>query len=252
MSPGRGNPDHAVRMAAGRERLLILGCLGLALALGGAHLLTSPGGVAAGWSAAHGGLVFGMWAAVMAAIMAPGAAPELRAYAYRGRGGGTGEGRSLPAFCAGHLALWVGLSAAAALAHWGLHAAGLLTPGIATENPVAGGILLMCAGAVQLTPLKAACFAGPRMPGSFGPDQRRAGAGAAFASGLRHALYGVGRCWPLMALLFVGGVMNPLWIAVLTPIAMAEKILPFGASIANGVAVGAIGWGLWMLAGMLA
>ena len=224
-------------MAAGRERLLVLGCLALLVVLGGADLLTSPQGVAARWSAAHGWLVFGMWVAVTAAVMAPGAA---LARGYRS------------AFLAGQLALWAGLSAAVALAHWALHAADLLTPGVATENPVAGGILLMSAGALQLTPLKAACFARRRLPAGFYPGQLRTGAGSAFASGLRHALYGVGRCWALMALLFVGGVMNPVWIVVLTPIAMAEKILPYGAPIANGVAVGAIGWGLWMLAGMLA
>jgi predicted metal-binding membrane protein len=250
--PGSGDRDGAPRTAAGLERLLVLGCLALVAALGGAHALTSQEDVAVRWSAAHGWLFFWMWAAMMAAIMTPSAAPQLRAYARRNRGGKAPAGRSPLAFLAGHLALWTGLSAAAATAHWGLHVAGLLMPGVAIANPVAGGILLMSAGALQLTPFKAACLAGRGAPARFGPEQERAGAVRAFVTGLRHALHGFGRCWPLMAPLFVGGVMSPLWIVVLTPIAMAEKILPYGASIANGVALGAIGWGLWMLAGTLA
>ncbi|TIQ34342.1 MAG: DUF2182 domain-containing protein, partial [Mesorhizobium sp.] len=36
-------------------------------------------------------------------------------------------------------------------------------------------------------------------------------------------LYCVGCCWALMALLFVGGVMNPVWIAAL---AAFVKLVP--------------------------
>jgi predicted metal-binding membrane protein len=46
--------------------------------------------------------------------------------------------------------------------------------------------------------------------------------------GLRHGAYCVGCCWVLMALLFVGGVMNVLWIALLALLILLEKLLPFG------------------------
>ena len=46
--------------------------------------------------------------------------------------------------------------------------------------------------------------------------------------GLRHGVYCVGCCWTLMALLFVGGVMNVLWIAALTILVLCEKLLPQG------------------------
>jgi predicted metal-binding membrane protein len=49
--------------------------------------------------------------------------------------------------------------------------------------------------------------------------------------GARHGAYCVGCCWMLMALLFVGGVMNLIWIAVLTLIVLVEKLLPAGAAI---------------------
>ena len=48
-----------------------------------------------------------------------------------------------------------------------------------------------------------------------------------------HGAYCVGCCWLLMALLFVGGVMNLAWIAALTLLVAAEKLLPGGQWIAR-------------------
>ncbi len=44
----------------------------------------------------------------------------------------------------------------------------------------------------------------------------------------QHGLYCVGCCWVLMALLFVGGVMNVLWIAGLAVLVLLEKVVPIG------------------------
>ena len=44
--------------------------------------------------------------------------------------------------------------------------------------------------------------------------------------GLRHGGYCVGCCWVLMVLLFVGGVMNVLWIALLAVLVLVEKATP--------------------------
>ena len=46
--------------------------------------------------------------------------------------------------------------------------------------------------------------------------------------GLRHGLYCTGCCWALMGLLFVAGVMNLMWVAILSIFVLAEKILPRG------------------------
>ena len=243
--------DAAVRSLAARDRVFVLAGVAVVLTLGGAHLSVWQPGVAAPWSAAHGWLVFGMWAAVMVALMTPAAAPMLLAYARNERGGEATEGLPTLAFLAGHLALWMGISGAAVLAHWGLHAVDPLIPGTAFATPAAGGMLLIGTGAYLLSPLKATCLARNPRPMGILPGEWRDGAAGAFLMGLRHAIYCVGRCWLLMALLFVGGALSPLWIVVLTLIAMAERILPFGESVAHGVAAGAIGWGLWMLAGML-
>ena len=46
--------------------------------------------------------------------------------------------------------------------------------------------------------------------------------------GLLHGVYCVGCCAVLMLLLFVGGVMNLVWIAGLTLFVALEKFAPFG------------------------
>ena len=52
-----------------------------------------------------------------------------------------------------------------------------------------------------------------------------------------------------MALLFVGGVMNLLWIAVLAILILLEKLTPFRRVVARIAGVGFIASGVWMLAG---
>ena len=50
----------------------------------------------------------------------------------------------------------------------------------------------------------------------------------AIRMGLSHGMFCLGCCWVLMSLLFVGGVMNLLWIAAITLFVLLEKILPLG------------------------
>jgi len=62
--------------------------------------------------------------------------------------------------------------------------------------------------------------------------------------GAKHGAYCVGCCWVLMLLLFVGGVMNLLWIAVLTMIVIVEKHVVRGRSFGRVIGIGLMGWGL--------
>jgi predicted metal-binding membrane protein len=50
-----------------------------------------------------------------------------------------------------------------------------------------------------------------------------------------------------MALLFVGGVMNLLWIAALAILVLAEKIIPLGHFIPRAAGVAFVGAGVWLL-----
>jgi predicted metal-binding membrane protein len=50
-----------------------------------------------------------------------------------------------------------------------------------------------------------------------------------------------------MALLFVGGVMNVLWIAAITIFVLAEKVIPAGRTISRIAGLGFFAWGVWLL-----
>jgi predicted metal-binding membrane protein len=67
----------------------------------------------------------------------------------------------------------------------------------------------------------------------------RDGAAGAFVMGLRHGSYCLGCCWMLMALLFVVGVMNLFWVAMIALFVMAEKMLARGQLLGHlaGVAL---------------
>jgi predicted metal-binding membrane protein len=48
--------------------------------------------------------------------------------------------------------------------------------------------------------------------------------------GVRLGVYCLGCCWILMGLLFVGGVMNLLWIAAIAVFVLLEETIPFGVT----------------------
>ena len=75
----------------------------------------------------------------------------------------------------------------------------------------------------------------------------REGYSGAFRMGLEHGVFCTGCCWALMALLFVAGVMNILWIAALTLLVCMEKMLPprTQVSMATGLLLAA--WGVFVI-----
>jgi predicted metal-binding membrane protein len=97
-----------------------------------------------------------------------------------------------------------------------------------TTSPRLGAALLILAGVYQLTPWKDACLRRCRAPAQFLAAHWRAGPAGALRLGALHGLYCIGCCAPLMALLFVGGVMNLLWIAGIALFVLLEKTLPLG------------------------
>ena len=200
------------------------------------------------WRATAVLLLFAMWAVMMVAMMVPSAAPMVLAFlGVNRRRQATGR-QFVPVgiFLGGYLAIWTAYSAVATLAQWGLHKAALLSPAMAATSPFLGGGLLVAAGIFQWTPLKHMCLKGCRSPLSFVMSEWRDGRAGAFIMGLRHGSYCVGCCWVLMALLFVAGVMNLLWVAVIALFVMAEKALPRGELLGHvaGVALVAAGVGL--------
>jgi predicted metal-binding membrane protein len=147
-------------------------------------------------------------------------------------------------FVPSYLLVWGGYSVVAPLAQWGLHSAALLSPMIVVTSPIVGGLLLMAAGSFQWTPLKSTCLRQCRSPLGFVMTEWREGTWGALVMGLRHGSYCVGCCWVLMALLFVAGVMNLLWVAVIAALVLVEKVLP------RGELVGRVAGGVLVLAGL--
>ena len=182
------------------------------------------------WSAADWLAMFLMWAVMMVGMMLPSAAPMILLYD-RVRERQEARGASLAAtgvFALGYLVAWTLFSLGATTAQWALEQAALLSPTMVSASPWLGGGLLIAAALYQWTPLKHACLVHCRSPITFLAHHWRPGSSRALRMGLHHGLYCVGCCWVLMALLFVGGVMNLLWIALLALFVLLEKVLPQG------------------------
>jgi predicted metal-binding membrane protein len=94
-------------------------------------------------------------------------------------------------------------------------------------------VFLLAAGIYQFSPLKSVCLTHCRGPASFLTQHWRKGDLGALRMGLEHGLYCVGCCWFLMLLLFVGGIMNLVWIAGLAIFVLLEKLLPRGVQVAR-------------------
>ena len=193
------------------------------------------------WSAANWLAVFVMWAVMMAAMMLPTAMPMVSVFGTLNRS--RGEAGRTVAFVAGYLALWAAFGAAATVAQWMLQTRGLLSPMIVSMSPVLSAVVLVIAGAFQFTPLKHACLRACRAPLGFLLTDWRAGLWGAARMGVRHGLYCLGCCWALMALLFVGGAINLMWIAALTLLVAMEKLAPKGDLLAKALGALMIGAG---------
>ena len=203
----------------------------------------------AGWSLGLWALTIAMWWTMMVAMMAPSAAPTILLYA-RVRGHAVAQGRAAAglartgAFAAGYLLIWLGFSVAAAVLYWGLERAGLVSAAtMGSQSKWLSAAVLIAAGLYQLTPLQGVCLSHCRSPAAFLSRHWRPEVAGAVRLGMLHGAYCLGCCWMLMALLFVGGVMNLAWIAALTLLILAEKLVPGGRNVARASGIALLTWG---------
>ena len=205
------------------------------------------------WGVADFALTFSMWAVMMVAMMTPSAAPMILMFAgvNRKRRQQQRPYVSTSVFLLSYLMAWAGFSVLATTAQWGLHAVSLLSPMMATTSPVIGSVLLLAAGIYQWTPLKHVCLTKCRSPLGFVLNEWREGRLGALLMGLKHGVYCIGCCWSLMALLLVAGVMNLLWVAAIAGFVLLEKVAPAGDRLGRVAGVVLVGWGVWMVAGVL-
>jgi predicted metal-binding membrane protein len=171
-------------------------------------------------------ICFLMWAVMMVAMMLPSASPMVLTYARLAGGRDGTSARWTWMFAAGYLAVWTAFSLAATVIQVTLARTEVLSNAL-TVAPILGAAILGAAGIYQFTPWKSACLRHCQSPVAFFMTRWRDGAAGAFRMGLQHGTSCVGCCWMLMALLFVAGVMNLLWVASITVFVLLEKLIPY-------------------------
>ena len=193
--------------------------------------------------------LFLMWTEMMLAMMLPAVTPLVllfskvaRSRAERGQ-----PYVSTAFFVAGYFTVWTLFSFVAGLAQWILHGAALLSPQMAASSSILGGIVFIAAGIFQFSPLKRACLTHCRSPLSFLMTDWRDGRSGAFLMGWKHGLFCTVCCWLLMLLLFVVGVMNLLWIALLAIFALAERIAPRSWRLSQVSGLVLVCFGTWLV-----
>ena len=144
-------------------------------------------------------------------------------------------------FVAGYLLVWGAFSVAATALQVELIAAGWIDEMGVSARPWLTAALLAGVGTYQWLPAKRACLDHCRSPVQFLVEAYRPGASGALVMGVRHGLYCLGCCWALMLLLFVGGVMNLLWVALIAAVVFVEKLLARGEWLRRAIGLAALG-----------
>jgi predicted metal-binding membrane protein len=188
----------------------------------------SMNGMEPSWTLFDALPLLAMWSAMMAAMMMPGASPMIAAFATINR---RRRERSAPyvptaVFLLGYVIAWTGFSILATALQWLLQMTGLLTTMMQSASYAWSAALFFAAGLYQFSPLKERCLTYCRSPDGFILSEWRDGGLGAMVMGLRHGLFCMGCCAGLMLLLFAVAVMDLRWVAALTALVTAEKLLP--------------------------
>ena len=183
------------------------------------------------WTAAYAGLVLLMWAVMMLAMMLPAAAPVVLVVALIARRRAADDGQvsaSVACFVLGYAIVWGGLSVGATALQWRLATLGVLSAEMQRIGALSAGVVLAAVELDQWTPLETGVPATLPLPARFfATSLARRAAGRGYG-GIRNGGFCLGRCWALMALLFVGGLMNLTWIAGISLLVLLERAAPFG------------------------
>jgi predicted metal-binding membrane protein len=151
-----------------------------------------------------------LWVTMMAAMMLPGVAPAVLRRTHV-----SGRVRAVPLFIGPYLAVWA-LVGVAVYALYGPH------------GPVAAGTVVIAAGLYELTPLK---------------QHFRQRCHQSACSGFGFGLYCVGSSIGLMAALVASGIMSVTWMAVVSAVVVAQKLLPPRAAVDVPLALAIVGLG---------
>ena len=222
-------------MAISRDRLIVLASLVTIAGLAWAYLLASiPANVRHGRDAGHGDvlnpspflLTAIMWAVMMIGMMLPSATPMILLFTMVQRKQGTRPILTTGTFAAGYLIIWGGFAVAAAGLQVELGQMALLSSSLAFVSKRLAALTFLLAAAYEFSPLKNRCLTQCSSPLSFITVHWRPGIAGALRMGIVHGAFCVGCCWALMLLLFIAGVMNLLWVALLAALVLVQKVLP--------------------------
>jgi len=178
------------------------------------------------WTIVDFALLFLMWFVMMIAMMTPAVAPLILIFAMvnRQRRQQNRPFVNTAYLVVGYFLVWAAFSVAATLLQWFLQQISLLNPEMKTTNSILGSVILIAAGAFQFTPIKQTCLQNCRTPLVFINRHWREGKKGAIRMGIQNGYYCLGCCGMLMVLLFVAGIMNLLWVALIGLFVLVEKV----------------------------
>ena len=198
------------------------------------------------WAGAAASFI-GMWVVMMVAMMLPSLVPMLRRYR---RSVATADGARLGRLTAlvgvGYYAVWTLLGVAAFPVGVALASVEMHQPAVARAVPIAVGLVVVAAGALQLTAWKArhltCCREAPQGGRALAPD-----AATAWRHGLRLGLHCAECCAGLMAILLVVGVMDLRAMAVVGAAITVERLAPAGLRVARATGTVVVAVGLFLI-----
>jgi len=199
------------------------------------------------WPAATASFL-GMWIVMMLAMMLPSLVPTLRRY--RQAAASTGEtrlGRLTALVGAGYFFVWALLGMAVFPLGLALAEVLMQHPMLGRAVPIAAGLLVLTAGALQFTKWKAHHLACCRKVPACGRTLL-ADAATAWRYGLRLGLHCSQCCAGLIAILLVVGVMDLRAMALVATAITVERLAPAGERVARAIGATVVGTGLLLVA----
>jgi predicted metal-binding membrane protein len=190
----------------------------------------------------------GMWVVMMLAMMLPSLVPMLSRYRRAIiRTENTRMGLLTAIVGGAYFFVWTSLGIAAFPVGAALAAIETAEPALSRAVPIAIGMIMMAAGALQFTAWKQhqlACCREAPADGRLLP----ADAGTAWRHGLRLGFHCSCSCAGLTAILLVVGVMDLRAMAFVTTAITLERLAPAGERVARGIGVVVAGIGLVLIA----
>ena len=199
------------------------------------------------WPGAAASFV-GMWVVMMVAMMLPSLVPMLRRY--RQAVGNTGETRLGPLMAivgAGYFFVWTVFGMVVFPLGAALAAIEMQQSALARAVPIAAGVVVLIAGALQFSAWKARHLACCREAPGRGRTLP-ADAGTAWRHGLRLGLHCSHCCAGLIVILLVLGVMDLRVMAVVAAAITLERLAPAGDRVARTIGAIFVGVGLFLIA----